>query len=93
MAVAVSGRIKARAVSNRDEVAAFLRTDRLLAAYALGDLDGPNQRRIAWGIAYDDRGAPVSLAMHHEGLVPQPLFLMGEPRGCRAILEMGGESG
>ena len=25
--------------------------------------------------------------MHHEGLVPQPLFLMGDPEGCRAILE------
>jgi hypothetical protein len=25
--------------------------------------------------------------MHHEGLVPQPLFLMGAPDGCRAILE------
>jgi len=25
--------------------------------------------------------------MHHEGLVPQPLFLMGAPDGCRSILE------
>jgi len=24
--------------------------------------------------------------MHHDGLVPQPLFLMGEPAGCRAVL-------
>jgi len=87
MAVASSGRTRARAVSGRDEVAAFLRTDRLLAAYALGDLDSPNRRRVQWGMAYDDRGAPTALAMHHEGLVPQPLFVMGDPDGCRAILE------
>jgi ribosomal protein S18 acetylase RimI-like enzyme len=78
--------LRARPVSDRGEIAAFLRTDRLYAAYALGDLDGPNHQRVAWGMAYES-GAPVALAMHHEGLVPQPLFLMGEPAGCRQILE------
>ncbi len=38
-------------------------------------------------MAHDRGGAPIALAMHHEGLVPQPLFLMGAPEGCRAILE------
>jgi RimJ/RimL family protein N-acetyltransferase len=79
--------LRARPVSDRGQIAAFLQTDRLYAAYALGDLDGPNHQRVAWGMAYDERGIPVSLAMHHEGLVPQPLFLMGEPAGCRQILE------
>jgi RimJ/RimL family protein N-acetyltransferase len=87
MAVAASPRIRARAVSDRAEISAFLRTDRLYAAYALGDLDGPNRGRVAWAMAYDDLGRPTALAMHHEGLVPQPLFLMGAPDGCRAILE------
>lgn len=87
MAVAHSTRIRARAVTDRDEVAAFLRTDRLYAAYALGDLDGPNRHRVAWGMAYDADGRATSLVMHHEGLVPQPLFLMGAPDGCRAVLE------
>lgn len=87
MAVASSSRTRARAVSDREEIAAFLRTDRLLAAYALGDLDSPNRRRVAWGMAYDDLGTPTAIAMHHEGLVPQPLFLMGERDGCRAILD------
>jgi ribosomal protein S18 acetylase RimI-like enzyme len=87
MAVATSPRIRARAVADRGEIAAFLRRDRLYAAYALGDLDGPNRGRIAWAMAYDDAGRPTALAMHHEGLVPQPLFLMGAPDGCRAILE------
>ena len=87
MAVATSSRIRARAVSDRAEIAAFLRTDRLFAAYALGDLDGPNRRRVAWGMAYNEMGEATAVAMHHEGLVPQPLFLMGDPIGCRAILD------
>ena len=87
MAVATSSRVRARAVSDRAEIAAFLRTDRLFAAYALGDLDGPNRRRVAWGMAHDERGEATAVAMHHEGIVPQPLFLMGDPIGCRAILD------
>jgi len=87
MAVATSRRPRARAITDRDQVASFLRTDRLYAAYALGDLDGPNRSRVAWGMAWDDDGRPTALVMHHEGLVPQPLFLMGAPDGCRAILE------
>ena len=87
MAVAASQRDRARAVSDRDEIAAFLRTDRRYAAYALGDLDGPNRSRVAWGMSYDEAGRPTALVMHHEGLVPQPLFLMGAPDGCRTVLE------
>jgi GNAT superfamily N-acetyltransferase len=86
MAVAQSEQ-RARTVTDRDAIAAFLRTDRLYAAYAIGDLDGPNRRRATWGIAYDAGGAPIALAEHHEGLVPQPLFLMGDPAGCRSLLE------
>jgi len=87
MAVARSARLRARSVSDREEIAAFLRTDRIYSAYALGDLDGPNRGRVAWGMAHDDAGRPTALVMHHEGLVPQPLFLMGAPDGCRAVLE------
>ncbi len=86
MAVAQSEQ-RARAVTDRDAIAAFLRRDRLYAAYAFGDLDGPNRRRASWGIAYDAAGTPIALAEHHEGLVPQPLFLMGDPGGCRSLLE------
>lgn len=87
MAVAATQRTRARAVSDRSEIASFLRTDRRYAAYALGDLDGPNRSRVAWGMAYDEAGRPTAVVMHHEGLVPQPLFLMGAPDGCRAVLE------
>ena len=86
MAVAQS-EVRTRAVTDRDAIAAFLRSDRLYAVYALGDLDGPNRRRATWGLAYDAAGRPTALAEHHEGLVPQPLFLMGDPDGCRALLE------
>ncbi|TMB49884.1 MAG: hypothetical protein E6J50_07020, partial [Chloroflexi bacterium] len=78
MAVAQS-QLRARAVTDRDAIASFLRSDRLYAVYALGDLDGPRRRHATWGIAYDTAGRPTALAEHHEGLVPQPLFLMGDP--------------
>jgi RimJ/RimL family protein N-acetyltransferase len=87
MAVLPKADLYARAVADRDEIAAYLRTNRIYAAYTLGDLDGPNRHRCSWGIAYDDLGRPIALAMHQEGLVPQPLFLMGDPAGCREILE------
>jgi len=77
---------RARSVTDREEIASFLRTDRRYAAYAIGDLDSAASGRCSWGIAYDPDGEPVGLAMHHDGLVPQPLFLMGEPAGCRAVL-------
>jgi ribosomal protein S18 acetylase RimI-like enzyme len=86
MAVAPKPQLRARAVTDDAEIAGFLRNDRLYAAYALGDLDGPNRRRMAFGMCVDELGRPTALAMHQEGLVPQPLFLMGDPEGCRAIL-------
>jgi GNAT superfamily N-acetyltransferase len=86
MAVIPVTRLRARSVSDRDAIATFLGTDRRYAAYALGDLDSTMRARCSWGIAYDDEGRPVALAMHHDGLVPQPLFLMGDPAGCRAVL-------
>lgn len=86
MAAAQTAQLRARSVSDRDEIAAFLRTDRRYAAYALGDLDSTLRGRCTWGIAYDSDGRPAGLAMHHDGLVPQPLFLMGDSAGCRAVL-------
>jgi ribosomal protein S18 acetylase RimI-like enzyme len=77
---------RTRQVEDREEIAAFLRTDRLYAAYALGDLDAASRRRAAWGLAYGDDGQPRGVAMQHLGLPPQPLFLMGDPDACRAIL-------
>lgn len=86
MAAIPVARLRARSVINRDAIATFLGTDRRYAAYALGDLDSAAQARCSWGIAYDVAGVPTALAMHHDGLVPQPLFLMGDPAGCHAVL-------
>jgi ribosomal protein S18 acetylase RimI-like enzyme len=86
IALASASEFRARAVSDRDEIAAFLRTDRLYAAYALGDLDGPNRARLAWGLAVDRSGTARGLGMQHMGLAPQTLFLMGDPAACRAVL-------
>jgi ribosomal protein S18 acetylase RimI-like enzyme len=86
MAALPDTQLRARAVTDRDEIAAYLRTDRRYAAYALGDLDSAARARCSWGIAYDAQDEPRALAMHHDGLVPQPLFLMGDPAGCRAVL-------
>ncbi|MDP9469009.1 MAG: GNAT family N-acetyltransferase [Chloroflexota bacterium] len=87
MAAATTAQLRARAVTDREAIAAFLRTDHRYAAYALGDLDSTTRGRCTWGVAYDGEGRPMALAMHHEGLVPQPLFLMGDPAGCHAVLE------
>jgi ribosomal protein S18 acetylase RimI-like enzyme len=38
-------------------------------------------------MAYDRAGRPLALVVHHDGLLPQPLFLMGDPDACRSILE------
>lgn len=86
MAAPSTTELRARAVSDRDQIAAFLQTDRRYAAYALGDLDSASRDRCTWGLAYGPDGRPVALAMHHEGLIPQPLFLMGDPAGCHAVL-------
>lgn len=86
MAAAPVAQLRARSVTDRDAIAAFLRTDRRYAAYALGDLDSAMRGRCSWGIAYDGEGRATALAMHHDGLVPQPLFLMGDPAGCHAVL-------
>ena len=86
MAALPDTQLRARAVTDRDEIAAYLRTDHRYAAYALGDLDSAARGRCSWGIAYDAQNEPTALAMHHDGLVPQPLFLMGEPAGVGAVL-------
>ena len=62
MAALPATQLRARAVTDRDEIAAYLRTDRRYAAYALGDLDSASRARCSWGIAYDGEREPVALA-------------------------------
>ena len=48
-----------RRLEPRPEFAATY--DRLYAAYALADLDGPNRTRVAWAMAHDDAGRAITL--------------------------------
>ena len=87
--VAATGRrtrgLAIRAVSDRGELRAFLETDRLLAAYAICDLEDREFAKTRWGGAFDgDR--LVALALEYTGLTPQPLFAMGRTEGIEAIL-------
>ncbi len=87
--VAVSGRrshgLAIRGVTDRAALRDFLETDRLLAAYALCDLEDREFATTRWGGAFDgDR--LVALALEYSGLTPQPLFVMGRPEGIEAIL-------
>lgn len=78
-------RLTARPVSDRTELRRFLDGDRLLAAYAICDLEDKEFAKTRWGGAYDgDRLA--ALALEYTGLTPQPLFVMGRPEGIEAIL-------
>jgi ribosomal protein S18 acetylase RimI-like enzyme len=77
--------IEAHATRDRGVLRAFLEADRLLAAYAICDLDEREFGRTRWGLALED-GQPVALVLEYSGLAPQPLFVMGDPDGVAAIL-------
>ena len=87
--VAVTGRrtsgLAVRAVTDRAVIRSFLETDRLLAAYALCDLEDKEFARTRWGAAFDGEQL-VSIALEYSGLTPQPLFVMGRTDGIEAIL-------
>jgi len=74
-----------RTLNDRRQLRAFLEQDRLLAAYAICDLEEREFGKTRWGGAFDgDR--LVALAVEYSGLTPQPLFVMGSTAGIEAIL-------
>ena len=74
-----------RTVTDRGQLRAFLETDRLLAAYAICDLEDREFAKTRWGGAFEgDR--LVALALEYSGITPQPLFVMGRHDGIEAIL-------
>jgi ribosomal protein S18 acetylase RimI-like enzyme len=78
-------RIVAQETVDRAALRGFLERDRLLAAYAIGDLDDREFGRARWGIATDDDEV-IALVVEYGGLSPQPLFVMGRDDGIDAIL-------
>ena len=74
-----------RSVTDRRQLRDFLETDRLLAAYAICDLEDREFGKTRWGGAFEgDR--LVALALEYSGITPQPLFVMGRHDGIEAIL-------
>ena len=87
--VAATGRrarsLAIRAVTDRGQLRAFLEMDRILAAYAICDLEDREFGKTRWGGAFDGERL-VAVALEYSGLTPQPLFVMGRPEGIEAIL-------
>ena len=77
--------IVADVTEDRARLRAFLERDRLLAAYAICDLDEREFARARWGMA-TLRGEPIAVAVEYGGLSPQPLFVMGRDDGVDALL-------
>jgi ribosomal protein S18 acetylase RimI-like enzyme len=78
-------RIAVGTTTDRALLRGFLERDRLLAAYAICDLDDREFGRTRWGIAREN-GAVTALVLEYGGPSPQPLFVMGEDHGVAAIL-------
>jgi ribosomal protein S18 acetylase RimI-like enzyme len=77
--------VATRSVTDRRQLRDFLETDRLLAAYAICDLEDREFGKTRWGGAFDgDR--LVAVALEYSGLTPQPLFVMGRADGIEAVL-------
>jgi hypothetical protein len=69
-------------------VRAFLERDRLLAAYALADLDATDIERARWWLA--SRGSePVAAALVVEALPFRPCFATGESEALASIFREG----
>jgi ribosomal protein S18 acetylase RimI-like enzyme len=88
MATVVLGQraqVVARATADRATLRGFLERDRLLAAYAICDLDEREVGRTKWGIATVGEHL-VAVGDEYSGPTPQPMFLMGRNDGIAAIL-------
>jgi ribosomal protein S18 acetylase RimI-like enzyme len=76
---------KTSRLDDKSRILAYLETDPLYAAYAIGDLEPGMYEQCTWAGA-EWRGRTEALVLHYRGLEPPPLFLMGEVEGLRAIL-------
>ncbi len=77
---------KTSTLTDKSQILAYLETDYLYAAYAIGDLEPGMFTQSAWAGAERD-GRMEALALYYTGLKPPVLFLMGDADGLRAILE------
>jgi GNAT superfamily N-acetyltransferase len=80
--------MRARKLTDKDEILHFLETDRFYAAYAIGDLEPALFAQSEWVGAEQDEQL-CTIALHFKGLDPPALFLMGDPSGLATILRLG----
>jgi RimJ/RimL family protein N-acetyltransferase len=78
--------IKVVELVDESQILAYLETDRLYAAYAIGDLEPALFGHCAWFGAQRE-GRLQALALHYGGLGFPIVFLMGDADGLRAIFE------
>ena len=76
-----------RQLTDKNQILNFLETDRLYAAYAIGDLEAALFAQSEWWGAEKD-GSLCAITLVFKGLEPPALFLMGEPGGMEAILRL-----
>jgi GNAT superfamily N-acetyltransferase len=76
--------VKIDAHASADEARAFLERDRLMAAYALADIDQPEIEGARWWIARRD-GDIAAVVLVVEGLPFRPCFATGASDGLAAI--------
>jgi ribosomal protein S18 acetylase RimI-like enzyme len=72
-------------LTDRDRALAYLRSDEVYAAYAIGDLE-PEMFALSSFAGAERDGRLQSLVLHFRGLEVPALFLMGDPEGVRAVL-------
>ena len=78
--------VPARQLSDKEEILAFLVTDRLYAAYAIGDLEPGMFEQSSW-IGVEGSGGLMAVVLEFRGLTLPVLFLMGDPLGLGVALE------
>ena len=72
----------------RSQIQAYLESDRLYAAYAIGDLEPGMYEQCTWVGARRAAGIEA-LALRFDGFDPAVLFVMGSAGGLRAVLANG----
>jgi RimJ/RimL family protein N-acetyltransferase len=77
---------KTSRLTDKSQILAYLETDRLYAAYAIGDLEPGMFVQSTWAGA-EEASRLQALALLFCGLKLPALFLMGDADGLRAILE------
>lgn len=75
-----------RELTDKSEILAYLETDRLYAAYAIGDLEPRLFEQCTWAGAEKD-GQWRALALYFRGLRLPAFVLMGDPEGLQAIFQ------